>query len=190
MAAPLPCFRFRAGRRRARGAYSLRPIEIPVPNLRGGGVGLTSERSIRRIILALFMLSGACGLVYEVVWMRMLTLVFGATAFATSPILSSFCAGLALGSLYFGKVVDRSRNPLALYAVLEAGIGIFAFLMPVLLGGLTAVYVAVARYMDLGFYPLSLVRLVLSVLILLLPATLMGGTLPVIVKFFVRGKDQ
>jgi spermidine synthase len=153
-------------------------------------VGVTSERSIRRIILALFFLSGACGLVYEVVWMRMLTLVFGATAFATSAILSSFFAGLALGSLYFGKAVDRSRNPLALYAVLEAGIGIFAFLLPVLLAGLTAVYVAVARHVHLGFYPLSLLRLVLSVLILLLPATLMGGTLPVIVKFFVRGKDR
>ncbi len=153
-------------------------------------MGLTSERSIRRIILALFFLSGACGLVYEVVWMRMLTLVFGATAFATSAILSSFFAGLALGSFYFGKAADRNRNPLALYAVLEAGIGIFAFLMPVLLAGLTAVYVAVARHVDLGFYPLSLLRLVLSFLVLLLPATLMGATLPVIAKFFVRGKDR
>jgi len=153
-------------------------------------VGLVSERSIRRIILALFFLSGACGLIYEVVWMRMLTLVFGATAFATSAILTSFFAGLALGSLYFGKVVDRSRNPLALYAVLEAGIGVFAFLMPVLLAGLTAVYVAVARHVDLGFYPLTLLRLTLSILILLLPTTLMGGTLPVIAKFFIQREDR
>lgn len=153
-------------------------------------MGLTSERSIRWIILALFFLSGACGLVYEVVWMRMLTLVFGATAFATSAILSAFFAGLALGSFHFGKAVDRSRNPLALYAALEAGVGIFAFLMPVLLAGLSAVYVAVARHLELGFVSLSLLRLVLSVLILLVPATLMGGTLPVIVKFLVRGKDR
>lgn len=153
-------------------------------------MGLTSERSIRWIILALFFLSGACGLVYEVVWMRMLTLVFGATAFATSAILSAFFAGLALGSFSFGKVVDRSRNPLALYAALEAGVGIFAFLMPVLLAGLSAAYVAVARHVELGFVSMSLLRLVLSVLILLVPATLMGGTLPVIVKFLVRGKDR
>ena len=52
--------------------------------------------AMRLTILALFFLSGACGLVYEVVWMRMLTLVFGATAFATSTILASFFAGLAL----------------------------------------------------------------------------------------------
>ena len=153
-------------------------------------MGFTSERNVRRIILALFFLSGACGLVYEVVWMRMLTLVFGATAFATAAILSSFFAGLALGSYYFGKAADRARNPLALYAVLEAGVGIFAFLMPVLLAGVTAVYVAVARRVDLGFYPLSLLRLLLCVPVLVLPATLMGGTLPVMVRFFVREEDR
>jgi spermidine synthase len=149
----------------------------------------TGDRTIRRVLLALFFLSGACGLVYEVVWMRMLTLVVGATAFATAAILSAFFAGLALGSFYFGRRVDRSRNPLALYAALEAGVGVFAFLMPVLLAGVTALYVAVQRRMDLGFYPLSLLRLVLSIPVLVLPATLMGGTLPVIVKFFVRSKD-
>lgn len=120
----------------------------------------------------------------------MLTLVFGATAFATSAILSTFFAGLALGSFLFGRVADRSRNPLALYAVLEAGVGAFAFLLPVLLTGVTAAYVALARQFDLGFYPLSLVRLVLAVLVLIIPATLMGGTLPVIVKCLSRGKDR
>lgn len=153
-------------------------------------MGRTTERGIRPIIVTLFFLSGACGLVYEVVWMRMLTLVFGATSFATSAILSVFFAGLALGSFLFGRVADRSRNPLALYALLEAGVGLFAFLLPVLLTGVTATYVALARQFDFGFYPLSLVRLVLAVLVLIVPATLMGGTLPVIVKCLARGKEQ
>ncbi len=147
------------------------------------------ERSVRSAVLALFFLSGACGLVYEVVWMRMLTLVFGATAFATAAILASFFAGLALGSLWFGRMADRVRNPLALYAVLEAGVGVFAFLMPVLFAALTPLYVALARGLDLGFYPLSVIRFVLSFLVLLLPTTLMGGTLPVIVKYFVSRRD-
>ena len=151
---------------------------------------LSSQRSVRRIVLILFFLSGACGLVYEVVWMRMLTLVFGATAFATGAILASFFAGLALGSLWFGRAADRTRNPLALYAWLEAGVALFAFLMPVLFAGITEVYVAAARALDLSFYPLSLVRLLLSFTVLLLPTTLMGGTLPVIVKFFVRREER
>ena len=153
-------------------------------------MGLSNSRSRRQLILALFFLSGACGLVYEVVWMRMLTLVFGATAFATSAILASFFAGLALGSWYFGRMADRLRNPLALYALLEGGIGAYAFLFPVLLSLVTVAYVTVARHFELGFYAVGLLRLVLSIPVLLLPATLMGGTLPVIVKVLVRGKDE
>ena len=137
-------------------------------------------------VLVLFFLSGACGLVYEVVWMRMLTLVFGATAFAAAAILASYFAGLALGSLLFGRLADRSRNPLALYALMEVGVGVFAFLMPVLFAGVTGVYVAIAQALDLAYYPMTVVRLVLSFLVLLIPTTLMGGTLPVMVAWFTR----
>ena len=79
-----------------------------------GGVEAKGARVTHGTVLVLFFLSGACGLVYEVVWMRMLTLVFGATAFAAAAILASYFAGLALGSLLFGRLADRSRNPLAL----------------------------------------------------------------------------
>ena len=149
-----------------------------------------SDTGVRRAILALFFLSGACGLVYEVVWMRMLTLVFGATAFATSTILASFFAGLALGSFTFGRVIDRRGNPLKVYALLEAGIGVFAFLMPLFFLGLGDVYVHISRQWDVGFYTLSLVRFCLSFMVLLIPATLMGGTLPVILKYFVKRRDR
>jgi spermidine synthase len=147
-------------------------------------------RSVRLTILGLFFLSGACGLVYEVVWMRMLTLVFGATAFATSTILASFFAGLALGSFLFGRLIDKGRHPLLVYAVLEAGIAVFAFLMPVIFAGLTDVYVTISRRFGVDYYQLSLLRFVLSFLVLVVPATFMGGTLPVIVKFFARHREN
>jgi spermidine synthase len=145
---------------------------------------------VRWTILGLFFLSGACGLVYEVVWMRMLTLIFGATAFATSTILASFFTGLALGGAYFGRLIDRGKSPLLVYALLEGGIGLFAFLMPVLLSAVTFVYVAVARQFEIGFYGISVVRFILAFVVLVLPATLMGGTLPVIVKFFARSQER
>ncbi len=150
----------------------------------------TIDRNVRLTILVLFFLSGACGLVYEVVWMRMLTLVFGATAFATSTILASFFAGLALGSFLFGKLIDRGRNPLLVYALLEGGIAVFAFLMPVIFAGLSEVYVAISRRYGVDYYQLSLLRFVLSFSVLVVPATLMGGTLPVIVKFFARHRES
>ncbi|MEJ2206124.1 MAG: fused MFS/spermidine synthase [Gemmatimonadota bacterium] len=156
--------------------------------------GLGSPRppgaGVRLTILGLFFLSGACGLVYEVVWMRMLTLIFGATAFATSTILASLFTGLALGGAFFGRLIDRGRSPLLVYALLEGGIGIFAFLMPLLLGGVTFLYVAVARQFGLGFYGINAIRFVLAFLVLILPATLMGGTLPVIVKLFARAPER
>lgn len=154
------------------------------------GGGPSREGRIRFAVLMLFFLSGACGLVYEVVWMRMLTLVFGATAFATSTILASFFAGLALGAFLFGRIADKAKNPLALYAILEAGVGAFAFLMPLLFAAVSGIYVFMYQKFGLGFYPISLLRFVLSFLILVAPATLMGGTLPVIIKFVVQRRDR
>lgn len=146
--------------------------------------------ALRLAVLVLFFLSGACGLVYEVVWMRMLTVIFGATAFATSTILAAFFTGLALGGAIFGRIIDRGRSPLKVYAVLEGGIGLFAFLMPLLLSGVTGLYVGIARQLGLGFSGTSLVIFVLSFLVLVIPATLMGGTLPVMVKFFARREEE
>ncbi len=148
------------------------------------------EKLVRLTVLVLFFLSGGCALVYEVVWMRMLTLVFGATAFATSTILASFFTGLALGGFVFGRVIDKGKPPLRVYALLEAGISAFAFLMPVLFGIVTWAYVGISQQFDVGFYGISIVRFALAFVVLVLPATLMGGTLPVIVKFFATKKER
>jgi spermidine synthase len=165
-------------------------VNVPPTNPPESSLGRYPGASLRVSILLLFFLSGACGLVYEVVWMRMLTLVFGATAFATATILAAFFAGLALGSFSFGRVIDRGGNPLKAYALLEGGIGIFAFLIPLLFQALDGVYVQLYRQFNLGFFPLSIARFALSFLVLLIPATLMGGTLPVLVKYFVRQREK
>ena len=75
--------------------------------------------NLRRLVLVLFFLSGALGLIYQIVWVRMLTQLFGTTAEAVGIVLASFMSGLALGSWLLGRLADRSRNPLRLYALLE-----------------------------------------------------------------------
>ena len=97
-------------------------------------------RAATTLILTLFVLSGAAGLVYEIVWTRMLTLVFGNTVHAASTVIASFMGGLALGSWFFGRMADRRKDMLRLYGILEAGIGIFALLIPFFLRGLNVVY--------------------------------------------------
>ncbi len=148
-------------------------------------------RHIKPIVWLIFILSGASALIYQVIWMRQLTLVFGSTVFATSTVLTAFMAGLALGSYYFGRKIDESNmSPLKLYAILEAGIGGFCILWPLLLTLLTGLYVLIFRNITSEFYSLSIIRFILTFGILLIPATLMGGTLPVLTRFFVKRLEQ
>jgi spermidine synthase len=135
---------------------------------------------IRRLVLPLFLLSGATGLVYEVTWMRSLGTVFGNTVLAASTVLTAFMLGLALGSWLFGRWADRVRRPLRLYAGLELGIGLYAGAFPTILQLVDRFYLWFYQAADPGFYALNLVRFVTSVTILLLPTALMGGTLPIL----------
>ena len=96
-------------------------------------------------IFVLFFLSGLSGLIYEVVWMKLLSHVFGLTVLATSAVLASLMAGLALGSFFFGRVADRINNPLKGLACVEAGIGVLALLFLPLLQVLGPVYVWICR---------------------------------------------
>src|ERR1700687_287646 len=83
------------------------------------------------IIVLCFFLSGATGLVYQVVWLRLLGLVFGHTVYATTTVLSAFMAGLALGSLLAARRMARLKNLIAVYGWLEIGIGACCALVPV-----------------------------------------------------------
>ncbi|MXW79656.1 MAG: hypothetical protein F4Z57_11885 [Gemmatimonadetes bacterium] len=133
-------------------------------------------------LLVLFFCSGACSLVYQVVWVRMLMPVFGVSTFAISIVLAAFMAGLALGSYWCGRVADRRGNGLRIYALLELGIGVFALIFPLLLAGLDEVYTALYGSLQGIDGAFVLVRLVLAFALLLVPTTLMGATLPTLSK--------
>src|ERR671918_432723 len=76
------------------------------------------------------LISGAAGLVYQVVWMRYLALFLGHTSYAVVAVLVAFMGGLAVGNAWLGARADRVRRPLAFYAWLEVGIGLYALLFP------------------------------------------------------------
>ncbi|HZD02836.1 MAG TPA: fused MFS/spermidine synthase [Actinomycetes bacterium] len=144
----------------------------------------------RGLILALFIGSGAAGLVYQVVWSRELVLVFGNTTQAVSTIVTAFMAGLGFGSLAGGRWADRSANPLRLYGSLELGVAAFAVLLPFAFDGLAELYRGL--YPDLVGHTAALtaVRFALA-LAAVAPATfLMGATLPLLVRHLVRTLDE
>jgi spermidine synthase len=78
------------------------------------------------LVSALLVFSGACALVYQILWLRLLSLTFGVTTYAASTVLASFTAGLALGSYVAGRVADRTRHPLRLFGAAEILIGLCA----------------------------------------------------------------
>src|SRR5690606_12562258 len=100
----------------------------------------TSDKALYRIVFLFFFLSGFSSLVFEVIWARMLTQVFGTTSFAISTLLTAFMSGLALGSVIGGRYAARIRNPLRAYALIEGLIGLYAFVVPALLGLLPGIY--------------------------------------------------
>lgn len=138
------------------------------------------------LLLIFFLISGACGLIYEIVWQRMLHLVFGTSVYSVATVLTAFMGGLALGSWYFGKKADKSSRPLSLYALLEIGIGISALLIPLMIKAVTVIYIALHRILPQHFTLLTLIKFALCFLILLIPTILMGATLPVASRYIIR----
>jgi len=133
--------------------------------------------------------SGACALVYQVAWFREFRLVFGASTAATAAVLALFVAGLGVGGLWFGRRADRHARPVRLYALLELGIATSAALTPVLLYVTRRAYVGLGGTPVLGLFAGTLLRLVLSALVLAVPTFLMGGTLPAVARA-VQAEDD
>ena len=84
----------------------------------------------RNVILGIFILSGAAGLIFEVVWARQLVLVFGNTTQAVSAILTGFFGGMAIGSWLGGRIADRIGRTLRLYGILELSLALVVVLTP------------------------------------------------------------
>ena len=154
-------------------------------SLRSGSLMGYSSKSVS-VIAICFVLSGATGLIYEVLWARMLGLVFGATTLAVSTVLASFMGGLALGSAIAGRRAARLKRPLRAYGLIEIAIAVYAMLVPWLFRLVDNVYVFVWQQLHPNFYLFNLCRFFLSGVTLLVPTTLMGATLPILAAVLMR----
>jgi spermidine synthase len=125
---------------------------------------------------ALFFVSGFSSLVYEVVWERSLRLVFGVSTWSVALVTAGFMAGLAAGYGWGRTARLRRLSPLAVYALAETGIALYALAFPRALRLVDTVHGATG-----GLLP---VRAALAFLVLLPPTALMGLTLPVVARAF------
>ena len=137
-----------------------------------------SKKTFYGIIAVLFIVSGGAGLVYQIVWFKYLSLFLGNTTYAQTIVLATFMGGLAIGAALWGRRADRAERPLALY--------------PTLLGLFKSWFVSVVQSLNLPLDSTAvlLLKLVVSILTLLLPTILMGGTLPVLVRFISHSVEE
>jgi len=126
------------------------------------------------LLLALFFLSGFAALLYQVVWQRVLFSVYGIDITSVTVVVTVFMLGLGVGSLVGGALSERTRSrALLLFAVLEAGIGLFGF------ASLPLFDFVAGRTLELSRASIGVVTFAL----LLVPTTLMGATLPLLVQY-------
>lgn len=139
-----------------------------------------------RLVLAIFILSGAAGLMYEVVWSRQLVLVFGNTTQAVSTILTGFFGGMAIGSFVGGRLADRVRRPLRLYGAIELVLVVVVLATPITFRLLHELYRGAYPSLESNPLAVALLRFVLAVLALAPATILMGATLPILTRQLTR----
>lgn len=142
------------------------------------------------LVLALFFCSGATALIYEVVWSKYLSQMFGSTIYAQTVVLAVFMGGLALGNKLFGGKADRLRRPLRAYGIVEMAIGLYAFFFSYLYTAADQVFVSIGSNIFEQRWLLLALKGVLSVGLLIIPTLLMGGTLPLIAAWLQKSSIE
>ena len=136
------------------------------------------------IALMLFLCSGLVSLLFQIVWLKNLVLVFGNTVWAVSTLLTTFMAGLALGSWLFGRIADHVQSPLRLYGILTGATGLYGVLTPLIFAFLPRLYIPLYTFSGGDTFMMGVFKFALAFLILWPPTVCMGGTLPLLAKHF------
>jgi spermidine synthase len=138
-----------------------------------------------RVFAVIFFLSGATSLIYQVAWMRKLSLFFGSDVYSAAITLSAFMGGLCAGSWLSGRLGRTTKRPLFAYGLLEIGVACYAAAFSVILG-LVDPWLSELYRETFSGAPLlyQVARAAVAFLVLLPPTALMGATLPLVVQHF------
>ncbi|MDX1776634.1 MAG: fused MFS/spermidine synthase, partial [Desulfobulbales bacterium] len=137
-------------------------------------------------VLASFFVSGACGLIYEILWSRFLANLIGATSISHVVVLVTFMGGLAIGALVLSRYADRVANGLWFYGWLEIGIGLYACFFFWFYRIAHKGFLAMATGLIPGSPALLGLKFIISFLLIIIPAIAMGATLPAITRYLTQ----
>ena len=142
------------------------------------------------LIYLLFFFSGASSLIYQVLWLKQLSLLFGSTAQATATALAVFFLGLSVGGWFWGRRASRLTQPLRAYAWLELGIAASAVIYFFLLDFYYLLYSPLYGMFGGRLWLWTLVKFLLATGVLFPPAFFMGGTLPIIGQYMIPRAER
>lgn len=145
----------------------------------------------RLSLLAGFLfVTGLCALIYETIWLREMRFIFGGSTAATSAVTSVFLGGIGFGALFWGRLADRSSDPLKLYALFEIAVAVSTSLSPLLIKFSTMVYGALGGTVALNPLTAAFIRFCITLAVMGLPAFVMGGTLPAAARYVEHEQDR
>ena len=146
--------------------------------------------SIRYFLFGAFFLTGATGLIYQILWSRLLILTFGYTIYSVSIVVAVFMGGIAIGSVLGGILSDRLKNPMKAYGMTELAVGVIAALTYPLLMRLPYAAAYLKDFFEIPYYGFSPVTVMITAGVLLPPTILMGFTLPLLSRALTRVPDS
>jgi spermidine synthase len=146
------------------------------------------------LVLVCFVVSGFAGLLYETAWTREFSFVFGTSNLAVATVLAAYMGGLSLGAILAGRFMHRIRRPVLVYGVLELGIAASALAVPALIRAVSLLYrplfATTGMLPEEGGFASAVFYAIASFLILGIPTTLMGATLPMLARHAIREQSQ
>ncbi len=159
-------------------------------------MNVTTPAQPSRLVYIYFFISGITALVYEIIWTRQLTLVFGHTVYSVSIVLSAFMAGLGFGSYVWGHMIDRAvarqeeTPPLLVYGRIEILIFATSAVLSLIFSEFHVVYAWMHRWLPESPALFNALKAVLAFLLMFIPTTFMGATLPIISKYYVTDNTR
>lgn len=143
-----------------------------------------SSGALHRLASLMFFASGFAALMYEAVWFKRFTHVWGSSSTAQAAVVAAFLLGLSLGAWLIGRRADRLKSPLIAFSVLELAIAAWALLVPFGMNALIAIQPAIYPLLQDSPVLLFAARASLTFLLIGPACMMMGGTLPLMMKWF------
>ncbi len=145
-----------------------------------------------KVILFLFFLSGLAALLFEVIWIRHVSLIYGGSLHSFAIVVVAFLLGLGIGSWLHNRLLANVVNKVRLFALIELGIGLTGLVATVVFPWLEIVFLQIYHRVD-DYYLLMFLLAAICIGVLLVPTSLMGMTLPVLSSIYAStdtiGKD-